>query len=171
MLSNKIIIDGYNLIKSAKQDFPQSVDLAGEREHLIKILNSSVNLRNQQIIVIFDGRSDTKAFSAADYPNIRIIFSKNRIKADDIIQELIRKDSRPTQIELVSSDREIQFTAKGHGAKVTESKNFWRKIRGKPSQKGSQLKGESPTERDLSNKELKEWLKIFRDREAKNGKD
>jgi predicted RNA-binding protein with PIN domain len=166
-MANKIIIDGYNLILAVREDFPGNLDLEGQREHLLRVLNSSQQLKKFRLIVIFDGRSEVKNLAPSS-GRIRIIFSKGRKKADQIIQELVRKDPTPGQIEVVSSDREIQFTAKDHGAKVRESRDFWQQIRLKQNSKSGTGRNKTETDRSLSDREVREWLEIFKNKKSKN---
>jgi predicted RNA-binding protein with PIN domain len=166
-MTRKIIIDGYNLIYAVNNNFPAGLDLPGQREHLIKVLNSSHQLKNSKLIIVFDGRSGIKNHTLSS-ARIRVIFSQGHKKADQIIQELVRKDPIPTQIEVVTSDREIQFTAKGHGAKVRESREFWRKIRMKHTIKPRDKKKETEADRSLSDKEVREWLEIFKKKKRNN---
>ena len=160
-MTRKIIIDGYNLIYAVIDDFPAGLDLPGQREHLIRVLNSSHQLKNSKLIIVFDGRSGIKNPTLSS-TRIRVIFSQGNKKADQIIQELIRKDPKPGQIEVVSSDREIQFTARGHGAKVQESWEFWQKVHLKQTVKSRNRKNEMEADRSLSDKEVREWLEIFK---------
>ena len=164
---DKIIIDGYNLILAVKEDFPGMLDLEGQRDHLLRVLNSSRQIKNSQIIVIFDGRSGVKN-SPVMSGRIRVVFSKGRTKADQVIQELIRKDPSPGQVEVVTSDREIQFTARDHGAKVRESREFWRSIRLKRNSKSGGDRRSTAPDRSLSDREVKEWLEIFKKKKSKN---
>ena len=160
-MTRKIIIDGYNLIYAVIDDFPAGLDLPGQREHLIRVLYSSHQLKNSKLIIVFDGRSGIKN-PALSSTRIRVIISQGNKKADQIIQELVRKDPKPGQIEVVSSDREIQFTAKDHGAKVRESRDFWQKVHLKQTVKSRNRKNEMEADRSLSDKEVREWLEIFK---------
>jgi predicted RNA-binding protein with PIN domain len=87
-----IIIDGYNLIKSVP-NFPFSdISLALQRDHLVKILQSSPQIRSSKITVVFDGIQEIQTKTKRQ---VNIIYSGTNKKADDIIQEKIRKYNNP----------------------------------------------------------------------------
>jgi predicted RNA-binding protein with PIN domain len=158
-----IIIDGYNLIKTVP-DFPSSnISLSFQRDHLVKILQSSPQIRSSKITVVFDGIQETKTKIKGQ---LDIIYSGSNKKADDIIQGKIREYKNPEKLLIISSDNDIQLTAKSHGARVMASKLFWDKIHQYSGKKISISSHQFDTDRELTDKEIQKWLKIFRDKNS-----
>lgn len=156
-----IFIDGYNLIKTIP-DFPSSdISLSFQRDHLVKILQSSPQIRSSKITVVFDGIQETKTKIKG---NLDIIYSGSNKKADNIIQDKIRKYKNPEKLLIISSDNEIQAIAKSHGVQVMGSKIFWDKIHQYSDKKISISSHQFDTDRELTDKEIQKWLKIFRDK-------
>lgn len=121
----RFIIDGYNLLRCSELSLPNHLDLEGERDHLIKLLQSYASHNGKSITVVFDGAS-SHSERKAPTPNVRIIFSQAKKEADDVIRELIRSERHPEEVVVVSSDRAIKFSAKDHGLKPLSSEEFCR---------------------------------------------
>lgn len=159
-----IIIDGYNLIKSPRVSFPQANSLEAQREYLLQILQSSPALRNRQVTVVFDGGEPFPGPHTYTYGHIRLVFSGPRKTADEVIQQMIRKASRPAELHIVTSDRRIQFTARDHGAIVTDSPTFWEMLHITPVPTGSGEQIDEKPADALPDGEVQEWLKMFQNR-------
>jgi len=166
MYKRIIIIDGYNLIKSPQINYPDSGSLEGQREHLLRILHSSSLAAGNKIIVVFDGDQSHLPRRKLTFRGIQVIYSPKNKKADDIIREMIRRDSARQEMEIVSSDREIQNSARDHGAQATDSHAFWKRIHSPvPPDPGRNSRPPEIPDRELTDKEVRKWLDIF-----KNGK-
>ena len=168
MSKKKIIIDGYNLIKSHEVSFPKLISLESQRDHLLKVLNSSPALHSKNVIVVFDGSQLGITSGGFKHQQIRVIFSGKNKLADDVIQEMIRRDLHPEQLSIVTSDRTIQFTAKDHGAETIESPAFWKKIHNQHSAKKNKQSILSEKDKNLSDKEVQEWMQIFKNRNVED---
>ncbi len=163
MSISKIIIDGYNFIKAPGAILPKNESLELQRDHLIKLLHSLPTLRNQDITIVFDGNQPPVAINAPKFRRMKVIFSGAGKEADDIIQNIIRNEANPGNLQIVSSDRKIQFTAKDHGALITNSADFWSQLQSR--NKTKQSSGNQPNaDSELSDKEVDEWLQIFQNR-------
>ncbi|OGS21791.1 MAG: hypothetical protein A2252_06595 [Elusimicrobia bacterium RIFOXYA2_FULL_39_19] len=127
------IIDGYNVVKQ----IPEYMDikLKDGREGLINILKyqrPQGNTRNKATIV-FDGKGDDFLFSITKITgdNIDVMFSQNE-SADDHIQRMVKRSSKPGDIVVVTDDRDLRSSCKIHGAQLLYVKEFI-----KPKQKYS----------------------------------
>ena len=165
-----LIIDGYNLIHAAPHRFQKMIELENRRSHLLKILKSSGLLRYDKIIVVFDGQ-------LSDFPNVKesegkvvVIYSGKHQEADEVIQELIRKEAQNSQVKIVSSDQEIRNSARDHGTKVVSSQQFWQSLSPASQKKSRTSEGLPTPDRQLSDKEVKEWMRIFKSRPEKDDK-
>jgi predicted RNA-binding protein with PIN domain len=161
MTAPDLIIDGYNLIKSTPDFSKKFINLTAQREHLIKILASNPKLRQRQVLLVFDGSGEKTETMKSAQGAMNIIYTKQHRTADDLIQQIIRRVKHPEKIKVVSSDREIQHTAKSHGAKVIESATFWKNYFTKSSSKEKKRNSVKNIDRELSDKEVRKWLDIF----------
>jgi predicted RNA-binding protein with PIN domain len=164
-----IIIDGYNIIMAAPQVFSRMPDLAARREHLIRLLQSHPELGHKKIILVFDGGKTGSPRQTSTVMNITIIYSRPGEEADDVIKKMIRKTSPGKALTVVTSDRSIRNSAQDHGANTITAVQFWKLLK-PPSRK--KKKSEQPIpDRELSNRELKNWLEIFQKKDSGNNDD
>ncbi len=161
-LQKVLIIDGYNLIEAAPELFKKMPTLESRREHLIKIIHSTPHLRNVKIVVVFDGNSPKGIPKKYQQHNIQIIFSGDQQEADQIIQDMVRREASGKSLHIISSDREIQNTASDHHAQISSSQEFWKRLRRNQSIKRSSNKSDTANKEELSQREVQEWLNIFR---------
>jgi len=162
---SQIIIDGYNLLKSAESGMKKTDNLEFAREKLLRLLNSSQKLLHHEIIVVFDSYSSMESKKIVHFGKIKVVFSGQGMEADDLIRNWIRKKAYTHSLTVVSSDNEIKHTARDHGARVMDSKEFW--ITNRNTTQHDEKPSLLEKERNLSDREVKEWLKLFQGK-AKN---
>jgi predicted RNA-binding protein with PIN domain len=165
MLGKIIIIDGYNLIKANPDIFSRMIDLESQRLHLQKILRSAPALYGQEILIVFDGTSDYNLPQAEKKSRMQVIFSGKAKEADEVIQDLIRKRAPSNELLIVSSDQAIQNTAKDHRVASITSREFWKSLLGTQVETSRTSEDSMSADRQLSEKEVQDWLKIFKDRD------
>ncbi len=164
MSRKKVLIDGYNVIKAAPGRFARMTDLAAQRSHLLRLLQSSAVWQGSVVVVIFDGSSGLQS-PHRSYRNIQVIYSGKKKEADDIIQESIRKEAHQAALLVISSDRRILNTARDHGARAMTSRQFWQEMDTPGKKYSPRPSQESDPERPLSKKEIAEWHKLFTERD------
>lgn len=131
-----IIIDGYNLIGSEK-GLTGSLEL--KRNQLVRQLQQYQERRGYPITVVFDGwRSGWIHEVEEQFAGIRVIFSQQGEKADDVIKRLAREMGSGCVV--VTSDREVRRAAEASGAVAIYAGEFGAKLR--------DLEGEIPIEED-----------------------
>lgn len=162
-----ILIDGYNLLHKATHLIPAHLDLHGQRSHLIHLLSNFARQRQVSLLIVFDNRSEQHRPAAASPAarGVKIIFTPAGKDADTLIQEHIRQHAARKELTVVSSDHEIQNTARDHGCTILKSEAFARQLRGSsPSRKSGKVKlGETgeKTDTHLSQKEIDYWKAMF----------
>jgi len=172
MTQNKpeyLIIDGYNVIEAAPELFKKMAALENRRDHLLRMIQSTPHLRNKKIIVVFDGSSPTGIPKKYRHHNIHVIFSGAQQEADQVIQDLIRKEAPRKSLLIISSDQEIRNTARDHHARSSSSKAFWQQTRPNRSNQSESKTADYTKEQELSQHEVQEWLQIFK--EGQQGND
>jgi predicted RNA-binding protein with PIN domain len=68
-------------------------------------------------IIVFDGFTEDKL----DTPNVEVVYAGD---ADAEILKMIKKTKTPSEITLVTSDKEIIFAARGKKIKAIKSEDF-----------------------------------------------
>jgi predicted RNA-binding protein with PIN domain len=155
----KILIDGYNLIyrdAALKQLADRNLEEA--RERLLESL-SAYRTRDMEMVVVFDGAGAASTHASSGRAGIQVRFSASTRTADQLILELLGRETRRASLTVVTSDKkDIGNMARAEGVRWISSEVFLRRLRrpGKPTVKSDR---EKPAE--LSPEELKYWLKRF----------
>ena len=159
------LIDGYNLGHKIpgiprllhQQNFLMAI------EHIVHFVQKCLNPNKHKVIIVFDGKKGV--FSQNHFStNVEIWFAKKPQTADDVIRQYVRKAQKPSSITVISSDREIIFSAKDLGAQVITSEAFCRSTNGNQKLVNSDL-DEKP---DVENIDVDYWLNEFNQRNDEN---
>jgi len=156
------IVDGYNL--AFKDEELSRMIKAGDTEKVISLLVSRVKRvikeKSTRIVIVFDGKEGF--YPKSNYGRVEIKFSKKPQTADDIIRNFLRKIPNPKEWVVVTSDNEIIFTARDHGAQNIKSEQFLaepvKKQRRAKKNSGSTLSAEKYNPSDV---DVEFWLKQF----------
>jgi len=118
----QILVDGYNLLNAVLIDIPN-----GEREDLLKLLDTYRKFTNNKVTVVFDSyKAGLSGDTSEKFGGVSVIFTGLGKTADQKIKELV-KDLREGCI-VVTSDREIIHYAKGKNAGYIRSEDFGRRL-------------------------------------------
>ena len=157
------IIDGYNLLLSKTFPTPHHLDLEGKREHLIRVISSFAITKKADALIVFDNsKKPSQRISSAK--STKVVYCKPGMEADDYIKQIIRK-SAVKDIIVVTSDQEIQYSAKDHGASILDCPKFCRLMHPPKTQKKSkynpQKTEQKPKPAGLSEKDVAYWKNLF----------
>jgi predicted RNA-binding protein with PIN domain len=121
----QFLIDGYNLMHFLGLVRPQGPkSLEKSRINLQEWLRQIHGPKINTVTLVYDGRVTEKRTTAVqDDHGLRIHFSEGEA-ADDLIEELIRKNTLPRQLTVVSNDRRIQEAARRRGAKPSTCSEY-----------------------------------------------
>jgi len=131
-----IFIDGYNLLGVRGQIGPGATfDGEPMREALLQELMLYAERKGHPITVVFDAwRERGRPEHGEHHSGVHVLYTRGGERADQVIQRQARRYGRDCVV--VSSDLEIQHTAKAHGALVLSSQEFQAKllvaVRGSP---------------------------------------
>ncbi len=156
---NKIIIDGYNMIHRVPElcQF-LSESLERSREELIRQLKSYLLTKKVEATLIFDGNHPPIGIDPIRQSrSLKIIFSRYPFKADPLIKELIKKEQHQKSLIIVTDDSDIIQFAKTHQTKVLSTVEFYNRMMKRFQNHDIYHK----FDKDLSEEELAEWLRIF----------
>lgn len=165
-----LLIDGYNLMHAAglmKSQFgPGGFERA--RRALIGVLAGSLGDAAAQTTVVFDAPAqpppDHPETAPAPTHGIRVEFASGSEAADARIEQLIRSDSAPKQLTVVSSDSRIRAAARRRGARAISSQSFWDRLvqRRTPTRTQSAQPEEKPRGRASNERDF--WMREFEGR-------
>nr|PJZ92152.1 RNA-binding protein [Leptospira ellisii] len=156
-MSSLVAIDGFNLIYK----FPDLEDrmyqnqLKSARQGLLELLDSySKKKKKQDFHVFFDGKKEVGSEVLQEtFGRLNVYFSRDR-KADDLIKEFVRTRVRPSDVQVVSSDKEIFFHAKKWGAHPITSEEFAAFMTKELAPSDPEIDEENAKDRRLSSGEL-----------------
>ncbi|HEV7282726.1 MAG TPA: NYN domain-containing protein [Pirellulaceae bacterium] len=130
----KWLIDGYNvcfavglLSQKVKDD-----ELRQARIALLGAIREGMPEQDvRETVVVFDSQVDLKLPDepeVASFPG-KVLFSSKYREADDLIEELIRRESRPEKLTVVSSDGRIVRAANRRKATPLSNEAWWDALR------------------------------------------
>jgi len=110
-----LVVDGYNVSKSAWGDSP----LDRQRTRLVSELAGVAARTSAEVTVVFDGAE--VAASPPSARGVRVRFSPAGVTADDVIARLVSAEPTGRPIVVVSNDAEIASHARREGARPATS--------------------------------------------------
>jgi predicted RNA-binding protein with PIN domain len=124
-----ILIDGYNFLY-ATGILGANVGpgtLARARSALIGFLAASLTeAERPSTTVVFDANNSPPGLPREQYQHgIRVLYAVRHRSADDLLKELIRTDSAPRQLVVVSSDHQVQRVATRRRATAVDSDRWY----------------------------------------------
>ena len=150
-----LIIDGHNLIPHVA-----GLSLGDENDEtaLIELLQEYARLRRKTIEVYFDNAPAEQA-GLRKFGRVQVHFVRRGITADDAIMKRLKAlGKRAKNVQVISSDRQVQQAARAVHARVITSGEFaadW----GRLMEEEPDL---NPRDRLLSEKEVAAWEQFFR---------
>ena len=157
-MEKKIIIDGYNLLHCSAWPATKDRDLEGQRDNLIRQLQTYAARQGESIVVVFDNsRGAMKQILHGSL--LKIVYSPASKEADEVIQQMIRKAPNTRNIIVVSTDRAIRNTAKDHGAISMRSESFCHLLFS--NETNTSYSTTSEEDKELSAEEVEYWKRLF----------
>lgn len=106
-----LVIDGYNVTKRGYGE----ISLEQQRKRLVSGLGGLAAQTGAEVTVAFDGAERVVGLP----PNprgVRVLFSKKRETADELIRRLVRAEPAGRPVVVISSDKEVADGVRRHGA-------------------------------------------------------
>lgn len=163
-----LLIDGYNLLHASgvlpRGTGPSTLERA--RSALLNYLAASLDPEQvRQTTIVFDAKDAPRGVrDEYDHHGMTVRFARGYEDADSLLIELIRLDSAPRQLEVVSSDHQVQRAAKRRRARAVDSDRWCAEV----ARRGRRL--EMPPEPEetkpaapLPPSEVQRWLRQFGD--------
>jgi predicted RNA-binding protein with PIN domain len=171
----RYLIDGYNLAHAlglVHGKRPGGAELV--RRSLLVHLREAPGLDPGGTTVVFDAmRAPPGSPSRQDFLGFRVLFAKGE-QADDLIEELIHKETSPRQLTVVSDDRRLKEAASRRGCGALGCLDFLEAVLHPLTSLPQPPTGpdeESDKPESLSAEELKEWQRVFGADEGTTGEE
>lgn len=152
-------VDGYNLLFRLA---PKKNSLDLNRSAVISSLNRIASQLHLRITLVFDATQQKERLGVArgNYDAIEIVYTENK-NADNYILEEVENATAPSQITIVTSDRELAGRAKQLGAQTLSISEFVNWLLRKKNKKKT---ASSPKVIQDSPSNIERLLKIFEER-------
>lgn len=161
-----ILVDGYNVLYAvgilSRGVGPHTLERA--RLALLNFLAESLEpAEAARTTVVFDAAEAPRDLPRVfRHRSLTVRFAVRHEDADALLEELIRADSAPKRLTVVSSDHRLQRAARRRRAKAVDSQAWWdelhrRRGRHKPPASSGPAKPSGP----LSEEEVAFWLHQF----------
>ena len=166
----RFLIDGYNLLHAlwpAEGRHLRARAWPRFRQRLIDRLRGKAGSAADTITIVFDATHPPAGAPAEeDYQGIHIRFAVDYPSADDLIEELIRGESTPAQLTVVSDDRRIRDAGRRRGCRVLACLDYFEGLeRAKPG-KPSAVPEPNGKPEHIAPEEREHWLREFGDAEG-----
>ena len=165
-----ILIDGYNLLHGSGI-LPRGVGpatLERARAALLNFLAESLEAGEvPQTTVVFDAAAAPPGLPRlVEHRGLKVRFADAGQSADDVIEELIRLDSTPRRLTVVSSDHRLHRAARRRKATPIDSDRWYHEVRERRSARGAPPDAGKPASQSkpgftVSEEETAYWLTQF----------
>jgi predicted RNA-binding protein with PIN domain len=161
-----LLIDGYNLLH-ATGIMGRGVGPGGFQRSRLALLNfiaASVDPKDiSRTIVVFDAREPPPGLPrAVEHRGISVRFAAKHESADDLIAELIRAESAPRRLVVVSSDHAVQRAARRRKANAVDSDVWYAElIRARRERVESAADAPARPAVPLLEEDINYWLRQF----------
>ncbi|UCG53104.1 MAG: NYN domain-containing protein [Candidatus Latescibacterota bacterium] len=157
--SQKIIIDGYNVIYT--DDRLRRIacrDMERAREEFLRVLEDYIKAKDIQVTVVFDGKGGMVEAEAVVPGKLQVVYSATGQSADDLILSVVEESGKARSYMVVTSDRaHIGGMAKRLGCEVLGSKRFLERLL-KRTPESSKHRDEKPGQGNI---DTDYWLGMF----------
>jgi len=166
-----LLIDGYNLLNTTGIAGPEGKASTLERSRLalLNFLAEALDPHEAaHTTVVFDAHSPPPGLpKVIEHRGLTVRFAARYPDADSLIEELIRADTAPRRLTVVSSDHRVQRAARRRRARAVDS-HVWHAemVRRHHQRRESSPAKPAPPTLPLSPEEVAYWLEQFGDDEA-----
>jgi predicted RNA-binding protein with PIN domain len=154
-----LIIDGYNLLHTAQNLLEESTEITDVQ--LCKIIGEFLYRTKGKGSIIFDGTGPRDKSGFNNLFNLEVAFSGSNREADDVIEQLILKNTAPRNLSVISSDRRIKDAANKRKANAVDCVDFWMDMLKQLEKKQKQTPEPKEKFIGLTDAETEFWLKEF----------
>jgi predicted RNA-binding protein with PIN domain len=161
-----ILIDGYNLLNVAPVPVPARGKASLEKARLALLNFLAESLDPEEVpktVVVFDAHDPPWGVARETrHKGLVVRFAAREEDADSLIEELIRVDSSPRRLTVVSSDHRIQRAAKRRRARAVDSDVWYAEVlRARAERHKSAMEGPERPAGPLLEEDVHFWMREF----------
>lgn len=167
-----ILIDGYNLMHAAGI-LGRGVGPGGLERSRLALLNfvaESVPADELAMTtIVFDARQAPAGLPRRlVHRGMAVLFATAYESADELIEELIRADSAPRRLVVVSSDHRVQRAARRRRAQAIDSDRWYADVLRQRAARHAPLPAAAPKPSEPGSGEVEYWSRQFDDENESN---
>ena len=147
------LIDGNNLCGAARD---RRLGMPTDPREMLARLTAFAAARRAFLTVVFDGAGGLRGTG-----RVRVIHSGAGRSADDRIVQLVGDHSRPADITLVSSDRDLRSRVRGLGARVMGCAEFAARMKTASLRRPDDPNDPDDPEEKPSPGDIEDWERYF----------
>jgi len=153
-----LLIDCYNVLHAEKPEL-----LAGLDEISLCKALATGPWRSDRIVLVCDGKPKPLGFSNSPVDNVEVIYSGPLLSADELIIQMVNRDTAPRRLMVISSDRQIRTLVRRRGAKSISSELFLKSLANYITGKNEQNKVNAGKFHDqqIPSDQVDQWLRDF----------
>jgi predicted RNA-binding protein with PIN domain len=152
------LIDGNNLLGRVA---PHELREPGGREGLVGRLLAYQKVTRARILLVFDGNPEPEPTTIAVNAKFTVLFPGEGQSADDLIQDIVRRQTDRRRFFVVSSDRTLREFVKASGVMPVTSEEFARELKAALRERKKQKELEKRTD-SPSPLEVNLWDEVFK---------
>lgn len=164
-----IIIDGYNLLHAANivAEGPGKYTLEKSRRSVLRAVAALLTAKERTTTtVVFDGKDAPPGLKkVAEFAGMTVLFSEPGTEADDVIEDLIKSNTVPRRLTVVSGDHRLHRAARRRQATAIDSDVWYQKRLAERRRNRAEQSKPNPEQNDkkLSQEEVADWMDKFGD--------
>jgi predicted RNA-binding protein with PIN domain len=159
----RFLIDGYNLLHAVWPAEGRQLRARAWprfRQRLLDRLRDRHATRAGAVTVVFDAKRSPPRGSAEETSgDVRVRFAVGYPSADDLIEELIRTDSVPARLTVVTDDRRLREAARRRGCTVAGCLDYIENLEHPPPARPAEAPPAKPE--GVAPDEVEHWLREF----------
>lgn len=154
-----LLIDGYNLLRAVQNLLEESSEINDIQ--LCRLIGEYLYRTKKKGRIVFDGTGPKDKTGFNNLFNLEVVFSGSSHEADDVIEKLIRQDSAPKNLTVVSNDNRIKAAAGKRKAIAADCIEFWTDVIRSLERKRKRQVEPPGKFFGISEAETKYWLREF----------
>jgi predicted RNA-binding protein with PIN domain len=167
--ASRFLIDGYNLLYALGLPVgplgPHGLQRA--RGRFLELLTDALKYRTATATVVFDAQHPPPGSHSEEHLGpVHVLYAIHHKEADELIEELIRRDASPRQLSVVSDDHRVQRAAARRRCRSLSCEAFLDWLESKRKDEHRRNPADQESRATQSQEEKDHWVKEFADLEA-----
>ena len=153
------LIDGYNLYHAMCRFAPEWSHITPKT--MCELIDQDMHLLRDHAVVVFDGTDRGKPHGGLNFSHLKVLFCGHESDADTLLDKLIRKNSAPRRLQVVSSDNSVCKAARRRRAKTLKSPQYLENLLRRMNQPLPPPQEPKEKRQGLEPDQVAEWMQLF----------